>query len=66
MGTPGLGYQFKIGDTVAYRKDTWRKGTIIAITPKKAHILWKIKTTLVDIQKLVLIDSRTNEQTRTP
>lgn len=66
MGNPELGYQFKIGDTVAYRRDTWRKGTVIAIEPNKVHVLWNKRTTLVDTQKLTLIDSRTHEQTRTP
>jgi len=62
MGTPRLGYQFKIGDTVAYRRDTWRKGTVIEINPlsSEVRILWKKYTTTVSDRKLVLIN-RTNK-----
>lgn len=62
MGTPGLGYQFKLGDKVAYRKDTWREGTwregtVVEISPlsNKVLVLWARKTVTVDPRKSTLI-----------
>ena len=62
MATPPIDFQFKVGDKVAYKRDTYRKGTVIATLPTHniVHVLWKVKTTVVNADELKLIE-RTNK-----
>ena len=57
MATPHIDFQFKVGDKVAYQRDTSMKGTVIAIGAghDKVHVLWAVKTTIVSAEKLTLI-----------
>lgn len=58
-----MNFKFKVGDKVAYKRDTYRKGTVIATAPacNKVHVFWKRRTTVVNADELKLI-----EQTNKP